>query len=45
VQNGRRLTAGYAGIAERGTVDAGFHSDTGCVFLLVYDLDQVFDKT
>ncbi|MEX3919582.1 cupin domain-containing protein [Paraburkholderia sp. BR10872] len=45
VQNGRRLTAGYVGIAERGTVDAGFHSDTGCVFLLVYDLDQVFDKT
>ncbi|MCP3705963.1 cupin domain-containing protein [Paraburkholderia sp. CNPSo 3274] len=45
VQNGRRLAAGYAGVAGRGTVDAEFHSDTGCVFLLVYDLDQVFDKT
>jgi len=45
VQNGRRLAAGYAGVAEQDTVDAGFHSDTGCVFLLVYDLDQVFDKT
>ena len=45
VQNGRRLTAGYAGVAEHGTVDTGFHSDTGCVLLLVYDLDQVFDKT
>ncbi|WP_042264021.1 cupin domain-containing protein [Paraburkholderia heleia] len=45
VQNGRRLTAGYAGVAEQGTIEGGFHSDTGCVFLLVYDLDQVFDKT
>ncbi|MCP3714975.1 cupin domain-containing protein [Paraburkholderia sp. CNPSo 3281] len=45
VQNGRRLAAGYVGVAGQGTVDAGFHSDTGCVFLLVYDLDQVFDKT
>lgn len=45
VQNGRRLTAGYAGVAARGTVDVNFHSDTGCIFLLAYDLDQAFDKS
>ncbi|MEM5315374.1 cupin domain-containing protein [Paraburkholderia sp. JHI869] len=45
VQNGRRLTAGYAGVAAQGTVDVDFRSDTGCVFLLAYDLNQVFDKT
>ncbi|MFM0007327.1 cupin domain-containing protein [Paraburkholderia dipogonis] len=44
IQNGRRLQAGYAGTAEKGTVDTGFRSDTGCVFLLVCDLNQVFDS-
>lgn len=44
IQNGQRLQAGYAGVAEKGTVDAGFRSDTGCTFLFVYELDQVFDS-
>lgn len=44
IQNGRRLQAGYAGVAETGTVDAGFRSDTGCTFLFVYELGQVFDS-
>ncbi len=44
VQNGRRLRSGYAGVAESGTVDAGFSSATGCTFVLVYALDQVFDS-
>jgi anti-sigma factor ChrR (cupin superfamily) len=38
VQNGKRLTAGWAGVAEQGTVDDQFRSDTGCVFLLHYSL-------
>lgn len=45
VQNGRRLAAGYSGVAAQGTVDVDFHSDTGCVFLLAYDLDQAFDQS
>ncbi|WP_322028525.1 cupin domain-containing protein [Paraburkholderia sp. J76] len=45
VQNGRRLAAGYAGVAARGTVEVDFRSDTGCLFLLAYDLDQAFDKS
>jgi anti-sigma factor ChrR (cupin superfamily) len=44
IQNGQRLQAGYAGVARKGTVDTGFRSDTGCVFLLVYELDQIFDS-
>lgn len=45
VQNGRRLSAGYAGVAAQGSVDVDFHSDTGCIFLLAYDLDQAFDQS
>ncbi|TKC87162.1 hypothetical protein FAZ69_17615 [Trinickia terrae] len=44
IQNGQRLTSGWAGVAERGTVDRAFRSDTGCTFLLVYDLNQAFDS-
>ncbi len=44
IRNGVRLRGGYAGIAETGTVDHGFRSDTGCTFLLVYDIDQRFDS-
>lgn len=36
VQNGQRLRPGWAGVAEAGTIDVDFHSDTGCVFLLIY---------
>jgi anti-sigma factor ChrR (cupin superfamily) len=42
IQNGQRLLPGWAGIAEAGTVENGFRSDTGCVFLLIYDLSQRF---
>ncbi|TCG04982.1 hypothetical protein BZM27_37000 [Paraburkholderia steynii] len=40
VQNGCCLTPGWVGIAERGTVDRAFRSDTGCVFLLIYESRQ-----
>jgi anti-sigma factor ChrR (cupin superfamily) len=36
VQNGQVLTAGWAGVAEQGTVDERFRSDKGCLFLLCY---------
>ncbi|MFP3568017.1 cupin domain-containing protein [Paraburkholderia sp. SIMBA_030] len=42
--NGRPLERGCVGVAEAGTVERGFRSMTGCVFLLVYDLDQLFDS-
>jgi anti-sigma factor ChrR (cupin superfamily) len=42
IQNGQRLLPGCVGIAEAGTVDDRFRSDTGCVFLLIYDLAQRF---
>lgn len=42
--NGRVLGRGSVGVAETGTVERGFHSTTGCVFLLAYDLDQIFDS-
>ncbi|MFM0731411.1 cupin domain-containing protein [Paraburkholderia sediminicola] len=42
--NGRLLGSGSVGVAEAGTVERGFHSMTGCVFLLAYDLDQIFDS-
>ncbi|SEJ82431.1 cupin domain-containing protein [Paraburkholderia diazotrophica] len=41
-QNGQRLLPGWVGIAESGTVDTGFKSDTGCMFLLIYELTQRF---
>jgi anti-sigma factor ChrR (cupin superfamily) len=42
IQNGQRLLPGWLGIAEAGTVDRDFRSDTGCVFLLLYELSQRF---
>ena len=37
VQNGQRLNAGWAGVAETGTTEKDFHSGAeGCVFLTVY---------
>jgi anti-sigma factor ChrR (cupin superfamily) len=36
IQNGQRLGPGWAGVAERGTRDEHFRSETGCMFLLVY---------
>lgn len=45
IQNGQQLRRGYAGVVEKGTVDVHFISPTGCTFLLVYELDQVFDST
>jgi anti-sigma factor ChrR (cupin superfamily) len=35
-QEGQRLSTGWAATAASGTVDASFHSETGCVFLTVY---------
>ncbi|RQV69829.1 cupin domain-containing protein [Burkholderia cenocepacia] len=40
VQNGHRLSRGWSGIAERGTVDHGFKSEKGCTFILIYELRQ-----
>ncbi|MGP8440370.1 cupin domain-containing protein [Paraburkholderia fungorum] len=42
--NGRLLTHGCAGVAEAGTLERGFRSITGCLFLLMYDLSQLFDS-
>ena len=36
VQNGQRLRPGWAGVAAAGMIDADFHSETGCVFLIIY---------
>jgi anti-sigma factor ChrR (cupin superfamily) len=36
IQHGQRLGPGWAGIAESGTMDEQFRSETGCVFLIVY---------
>ncbi len=38
VQNGQTLKPGWAGVAEQGTIDERFRSDTGCLFLLCYAL-------
>ncbi|ETW95863.1 cupin domain-containing protein [Candidatus Entotheonella palauensis] len=40
MQNGQRLKPGWAGVAEAGTIDADFHSDAGCVFLLIYSEEK-----
>lgn len=40
-QNGQQLTSGWAAVAEQGTVDDSFHSETGCVFLFCYSLDKM----
>jgi hypothetical protein len=45
VQNGRRLSAGCVGVARKGSIDTGFHSVTGSVFLLVYEVGQNFNST
>ncbi|MBK5118615.1 cupin domain-containing protein [Burkholderia sp. R-69980] len=42
--NGRTLGRGCVGVAEAGTIERGFHSMTGCLFLLAYDLGQLFDS-
>jgi anti-sigma factor ChrR (cupin superfamily) len=36
IQNGQHLGPGWAGVAESGTLDEQFRSETGCVFLIVY---------
>ena len=36
IQNGRRLTRGWASVARGGTVDDDVRSETGCVFLIIY---------
>ena len=36
IQNGQVLRAGWAGVAETGTADESFRSNTGCLFLLCY---------
>jgi len=42
IQSGQRLLPGWVGIAEAGTTDTRFRSDSGCVFLLTYELSQRF---
>jgi hypothetical protein len=37
IQNGQRLSLGWAGVAQAGTLDEQFRSETGCVFLIVYN--------
>ena len=36
MQNGQRLSPGWAAVAAAGTIDENFHSETGCVFLIIY---------
>jgi anti-sigma factor ChrR (cupin superfamily) len=36
IHNGQRLGPGWARVAESGTLDVQFRSETGCVFLIVY---------
>ena len=36
IQCGQRLGPGWASVAESGTLDEQFRSETGCVFLIVY---------
>jgi len=36
IQNAQRLRLGWAAVAAAGTIDADFHSETGCVFLIIY---------
>jgi anti-sigma factor ChrR (cupin superfamily) len=36
IQEGTRLSAGWAAVAATGTIDSKFHSPNGCVFLTVY---------
>jgi quercetin dioxygenase-like cupin family protein len=36
MQEGHRLSAGWAAVAAMGTTDSSFHSPAGCVFLTVY---------
>jgi anti-sigma factor ChrR (cupin superfamily) len=36
LQNGQRLSRGWASVSAAGTVDEDVRSETGCVFLLVY---------
>jgi hypothetical protein len=40
IQNGQRLRPGWAGVAAAGTIDADFHSETGCVFLIIYSAED-----
>lgn len=44
IQNGQRLRPGWAGVAAAGTIDEDFHSDTGCVFLIIYS-EELADDT
>jgi quercetin dioxygenase-like cupin family protein len=36
IQRGRRLSAGWAGVAPAGTEEDDFASETGAIFLIVY---------
>lgn len=38
IQNGTRLSPGWAAVAEPGTIDEDFRSETGCLFLFCYPL-------
>ena len=36
LQNGQRLSRGWASLSSAGTVDEDVRSETGCLFLLIY---------
>ena len=40
IQNGQRLSPGWAAVAAAGTIDEDFYSETGCVFLIIYSEKQ-----
>ena len=44
IQNGQRLRPGWAGVAAAGTIDEDFHSDRGCVFLIIYSEEKSKDS-
>src|SRR5262245_7938347 len=44
IHDGRRFGPGWARVAEGGTLDVDFRSETGCVFLIVYDESPPEDR-
>jgi anti-sigma factor ChrR (cupin superfamily) len=45
IQNGQVLQPGWAGVAAAGTMDREFKSETGCIFLLIYDVQSEMPAT
>ncbi|MCY0855770.1 cupin domain-containing protein [Cupriavidus sp. D39] len=38
IQNGHRLMPGWVAVAEQGTIDDSFRSESGCLFLFHYSI-------